>query len=64
MKRYVQFYDESSGFAWINGQFLPAKIELVEGMGSDSVFWLDGRNRLEISIEDAFVLVFIFSIFL
>jgi len=55
MKKYVQFYKESSGFTWENGKMTQCEKFLEEGLGSDSVFWLDGRKSLSNNLDEAFI---------
>lgn len=54
MKKYVRFYKESSGFTWENGEMVECEKFLEEGLASNSVFWLDGRNSLDRNIDEAF----------
>lgn len=55
MKYYAQFLENSSGQTWcpIKKGLVSAPITIVDAMGSDGVFILDGRNSLSTMINDA-----------
>ena len=53
MKYYVQFLNESSGRTFKDGQIFEVPKFPIDAIGSDGVFILDGRNSLEIMINDA-----------
>ena len=55
MKFYVQFLEEQS-IMWDtkNNKFIPCKPFLKEPCGSDSVFILDGRNKISTMVCDGY----------
>lgn len=51
MKNYVQFLEKKMVFSPIEG--LTETDECSDALGSDGVFILDGRNSLNVMIDDA-----------